>query len=111
MMRRLIPLVLVLSAAQAVPAAAAVVSPVPAVTAEPVNSCGYHPRQNLKLRSQPGGPGLGVVTPRDTLYVVGERGDWHQVRVAHTSQTGLKLGTLGWVAKRHVEPAVCMNLS
>ncbi|MFD8888856.1 hypothetical protein ACFV0H_41430 [Streptomyces erythrochromogenes] len=108
MMRRtVLPLLLALAAG---PAAAAV-SPTTAATAGPVNPCGYHPRQNLKLRTEPAGPGRGVVTPRDTLYVVGERGDWYQVRVANQSETGLQPNTLGWVAKKNITPATCMNLS
>ncbi|MER6256835.1 SH3 domain-containing protein [Streptomyces sp. NPDC001584] len=76
------------------------------------NACGYHPRTNVKLRTGPSAqrPGIGLLTPRDSVHVVRESGGWFQVEVDSKSETGLAGGTTGWVATKHVEPAVCMRL-
>ncbi|MFG2753948.1 SH3 domain-containing protein [Streptomyces xanthophaeus] len=111
MHRTVIPAVLAaLTLLPALPAAAAPTAPVPAAVAA-WNSCGYHPVGNVKLRTRPGGPGLGLLTDRDTVTVLAEREGWYQVETQGKSETGLAWGTRGWVAKKHVTPAVCMRLN
>ncbi|MEV0990971.1 SH3 domain-containing protein [Streptomyces sp. NPDC049949] len=96
---------------------AAVSAPAGAVAAsDPVavaewNSCGYQVTTNVKLRTGPTmkHTSIGVLTPKDSVYVLREKNGFYEIELHGGSETGLKWGTKGWIIK-HVKPHVCMTL-
>ncbi|MFC9816494.1 SH3 domain-containing protein [Streptomyces virginiae] len=95
-------------AAAVLPAAAA-----PAAVTQEFNSCGYHPKSTIHLRTGPSArhASLGLLGPGDSIRAYEERGGWYRVDLDNDAKSGLRAGRSGWVAKKNVEPAVCMRLS
>ncbi|MFI9214288.1 SH3 domain-containing protein [Streptomyces sp. NPDC053253] len=95
-------------AAAALPAAAA-----PAAVTQEFNSCGYHPKTTIHLRTGPSSrhASLGLLGPHDSIQAYEERGGWYRVELEGDAKSGLRAGRSGWVAKKNVEPAVCMRLN
>ncbi|MER7111134.1 SH3 domain-containing protein [Streptomyces sp. NPDC000229] len=92
------------------PAAATPAHPLGAAPAE-FNSCGYYPTTTVHLRTGPGKryTSLGLIGPKDAVNAEREQKGWFKVYLTDKSKSGLKSGTEGWVAKRHLKPAVCMQ--
>jgi hypothetical protein len=92
-------------AAQTLPAPAAAV-------AHDFNSCGYHPKSALRLRTGPGTKHttLGLLYPDDSVSADKAKGGWYRVSLDFKSKSGMKAGTTGWVAKLGLKPNVCMQL-
>lgn len=85
----------------------------PARTAAPLNACGYDVAgTSVNLRSGPSTQhaSLGHLTRGDLVDVDRRSGGWYRVTLSERSRSGIRSGTVGWVAERYLTPSVCMQL-
>ncbi|MEV8310774.1 SH3 domain-containing protein [Streptomyces flavidovirens] len=77
------------------------------------NACGYYPKTNIKLRTGPGAryTSIGVLSPPDWVRATKASGSWYKVITNNKTRSGLPEGKKGWVSKKHLKPATCMNLN
>ncbi|MET9676430.1 SH3 domain-containing protein [Streptomyces sp. NPDC006482] len=78
-----------------------------------LNSCGYDVAgSNVNLRSGAGTrhASLGHLTRGDLVDVDRKSGGWYRVTLSERSRSGIRAGTVGWVAERYLKPSVCMQL-
>ncbi|MFD8940250.1 hypothetical protein ACFV0R_34210 [Streptomyces sp. NPDC059578] len=90
--------------------------PVPAAVGAPAaarfHQCGYEVENGpLHLRSGPGTryASLGLLRENDWLHADRARGRWWHVELSAASRGGLPVSADGWVARRHLRKAICMN--
>lgn len=97
----------------AVPASAvAAPTAAPAAVAKRFNPCGYYATTTLMLRTGPGTKytAIGQLTTHDAVSAFKASGAWYKVSLQSDTANGLKGGTEGWVAKKHLKAAQCMQL-
>ncbi|WP_128643276.1 SH3 domain-containing protein [Streptomyces sp. SS] len=93
------------------PATPSTTAPVRAVAE--LNSCGYDVAgSNVNLRSGAGTrhASLGHLTRGDLVDVDRKSGGWYRVTLSERSRSGIRAGTVGWVAERYLKPSVCTRL-
>ncbi|MET9957190.1 SH3 domain-containing protein [Streptomyces sp. NPDC006339] len=102
------------AAALLAPAAPAVAQQHSVPATIPASTCGYDiTGDSVHLRSGAGAryASLGHLRKGDDVDVLAERGGWVKVRLDGRSASGIKDGTVGWVARKYVQPSVCMRLN
>ncbi|MEV7676822.1 SH3 domain-containing protein [Streptomyces sp. NPDC088752] len=65
---------------------------------------------NLRSRPSASRASLGHLTRGDLVDVDRKQGGWYRVTVAERSLSGIRAGTVGWVAEHYLTPSVCMRL-
>ncbi|MFE5713451.1 SH3 domain-containing protein [Streptomyces sp. NPDC056501] len=93
------------------PATPSTTAPVRAVAE--LNSCGYDVAgSSVNLRSGAGTrhASLGHLTRGDLVDVDRKSGGWYRMKLSERSRSGIRAGTVGWVAERYLKPSVCMQL-
>lgn len=88
--------------------------PAPVVRAAvPLNPCGYDVAgASVNLRSGPSTSraSLGHLTRGDLVDVDRKQGGWYRVTLSERSRSGIRAGTVGWVAERYLTPSTCTQL-
>ncbi|MFF0430296.1 SH3 domain-containing protein [Streptomyces sp. NPDC004520] len=85
----------------------------PARTTAPLNSCGYDVAGgSVNLRSGPSTrhASLGHLTRGDLVDVDRKSNGWYRVTLSERSRSGIRAGTVGWVAEPYLKPSTCMQL-
>ncbi|MFF0478767.1 hypothetical protein [Streptomyces sp. NPDC004284] len=98
--------------AGAAPTPAAVPS-APARTTAPLNACGYDVAGgSVNIRSGPSArhASPGHLTRGDLVDVDRKSGGRYRVALSERSRSGVRAGTVGWVAERCLRPSVCTRL-
>ncbi|MFJ4573246.1 SH3 domain-containing protein [Streptomyces sp. NPDC088846] len=94
--------------------ATAVAAPTAASTAVAgnFNPCGYYPTTTIMLRTGPSQKrtAIGQLSAGDAVSAFKASGAWYKVSLSFDTPNGLRAGTEGWVAKKHLKAATCMQL-
>ncbi|MFK0230870.1 SH3 domain-containing protein [Streptomyces sp. NPDC090303] len=67
---------------------------------------------SVNLRSGPSTSraSLGHLTRGDLVDVDRKQGGCYRVTLSERSRSGIRAGTVGWVAERYLTPSACMQL-
>ncbi|MEU3605427.1 SH3 domain-containing protein [Streptomyces sp. NPDC035033] len=86
----------------------AAVAPAPAAPEGP-DPCGHEATGATPLRTGASAShrSLGTLRPGDEVTVLRESGEWYRVVLDARSRAGLRAGTEGWAAERHLRARAC----